>query len=302
MTKRLFGSILFVFAHTCLEGTLKSLIVSTRLVLVLSAILYAAFANPADAPPDPSKSEIWIKVRDLLFQGRAIDESANEIITLEAPVRAEDAATVPISIKAQIPQSSQKYVQTIYLIIDRNPSPIAAEFHLTPDSGRADIDTRVRIEEYSYVRAIAEMSDGKLYMAMRYVKASGGCSAPAGKDQEAALARLGKMKFRLDNEAQLNHPNLAQLMISHPNNSGLQMDQLTRLYIPARFVKKIDVTYNGTLILSADVDFSISENPSFRFYFTPREPGDLKAEVVDSNDLKFNSYIHVEPGVAGAGS
>ncbi|HMJ49782.1 MAG TPA: quinoprotein dehydrogenase-associated SoxYZ-like carrier, partial [Burkholderiales bacterium] len=162
--------------------------------------------------------------------------------------------------------------------------------------------TRVRIEEYSYVRAIAETNDGKLYMAMRYVKASGGCSAPAGKDQEAALARLGKMKFRLENEAQLNYPNLAQLMISHPNNSGLQMDQLTRLYVPARFVKKIDVTYNGKLILSADVDFSISENPSFRFYFTPREPGDLKAEVVDSHDLKFNSYIHVRPGVAGAGS
>jgi sulfur-oxidizing protein SoxY len=175
-------------------------------------------------------------------------------------------------------------------------------FHLTPDSGRADIDTRVRIEEYSYVRAIAEMNDGKLYMAMRYVRASGGCSAPAGKDQEAALARLGKMKFRLDNEVALNRPNLAQLMISHPNNSGLQMDQLTRHFIPARFVKKIDVTYSGKLILSAEVDFSISENPNFRFYFIPRESGELKAEVIDSSDLQFNSYIMVEPGVTAAGS
>ena len=193
-------------------------------------------------------------------------------------------------------------MQKIYLIIDQNPSPIAAVFHLTPDSGRADIDTRVRIEQYTYVRAIAETSDGKLYMATRYVKASGGCSAPAGKDQEAALARLGKMKFRVDNKVALDHPNLAQLMISHPNNSGLQMDQLTRLYIPARYVKKVDVTYNGKSILSADVDFSISENPNFRFYFTPRTSGDLKAEVIDSNDLKFNSSIHVEPGVTAAGS
>jgi sulfur-oxidizing protein SoxY len=152
------------------------------------------------------------------------------------------------------------------------------------------------------VRAIAEMNNGKLYMAARYVKASGGCSAPAGKDQEAALARLGKMKFHIDNAVELNHPNLAQLMISHPNNSGLQMDQLTRHYIPARFVKKIDVTYGDKLILSADVDFSISENPNFRFYFTPRESGDLKAEVIDSNDLKFHSYIHVEPGATASGS
>ena len=263
-------------------------------------MLFTTHAFPAD--PDPAKSEIWIKVKNSLFEERAIETPGNDIITLDTPVRAEDAATVPIAIKAQIPQSPQKYVQTIYLVIDKNPSPIAAVFHLTPDSGRADIDTRVRIEEYSYVRAIAEMNDGQLYMAMRYVKASGGCSAPAGKDQEAALARLGKMKFRLENEVALNRPNLAQLMISHPNNSGLQMDQLTRHYVPARFVKKIDVSYSGKLILSADVDFSISENPNFRFYFTPRESGDLKAEVIDSSELKFNSYIRVEPGLTASGS
>ena len=265
-------------------------------------MLFTTHAFPADPDPDPAKSEIWIKVKNSLFEERAIETSGNDIITLDTPVRAEDAATVPIAIKAQIPQNPEKYVQTIYLVIDKNPSPIAAVFHLTPDNGRADIDTRVRIEEYSYVRAIAEMNDGQLYMAMRYVKASGGCSAPAGKDQEAALARLGKMKFRLENEVALNRPNLAQLMISHPNNSGLQMDQLTRHYIPPRFVKKIDVSYSGKLILSADVDFSISENPNFRFYFTPRESGDLKAEVIDSSELKFNSYIRVEPGVTASGS
>ena len=281
---------------------MKSFILLTRLALALGATLFATYAFPADPDPDPAKSEIWIKVKNLLFEDRAIEISGNDLITLEAPVRAEDAATVPIAIKAQIPQGPQKYVKRIYLVIDKNPSPIAAVFHLTPDSGRADIDTRVRIEEYSYVRAIAEMNDGKLYMAMRYVRASGGCSAPAGKDQEAALARLGKMKFRLDNEVALNRPNLAQLMISHPNNSGLQMDQLTRLFIPARFVKKIDVTYSDKLILSAEVDFSISENPNFRFYFTPRESGELKAEVIDSSDLQFNSYIMVEPGVTAAGS
>ncbi len=300
MTNRMSGSILVVFVHWFLERKMKSFILLTRLALALGAIVFATHAFPAD--PDPAKSEIWIKVKNSLFEDRAIETAGNDLIILEAPWRAEDAAIVPIAIKSQIPQSPQKYVQRIYLIIDNNPSPIAAVFHLTPDSGRADIDTRVRIEEYSYVRAVAEMNDGKLYMAARYVRASGGCSAPAGKDQEAALARLGKMKFRLDNAVALNQPNLAQLMISHPNNSGLQMDQLTRLFIPARYVKKIDVTYSGKLILSAEVDFSISENPNFRFYFTPRDSGELKAEVIDSSDLKFNSYIRVEPGVTAAGS
>ena len=53
----------------------------------------------------------------------------------------------------------------------------------------------MRINEYTNVRAIAETSDGELYMASRFVKAAGGCSAPALKDHEQAMARLGQMKL-----------------------------------------------------------------------------------------------------------
>ena len=85
-------------------------------------------------------------------------------------------------------------------------------------------------------------------------------------------------------------------MISHPNNSGLAMDQLTRLYVPAHFVRKVNVSYGGRQILSAEVDFTISENPNFRFYFVPRGEGELKAEIVDSNNLKFESSLKIKPG------
>ena len=34
-------------------------------------------------------------------------------------------------------------------------------------------------------------------MTKKFVKASGGCSAPIGADLDAAMKRLGKMKFRL---------------------------------------------------------------------------------------------------------
>jgi sulfur-oxidizing protein SoxY len=50
--------------------------------------------------------------------------------------------------------------------------------------------------------------------------------------------------------------------------------------------------------MSADVDFTISENPNFRFYFVPRGDGDLKAEVVDSNDATFETSFAVRSAVA----
>jgi sulfur-oxidizing protein SoxY len=255
-------------------------------------------AQAAGHTPDPD-TETWRKVKSALFGERPVAAGAQEVIQLEAPARAEDAATVPIAIKTFLPQGSERHVRRVYLIIDKNPSPLAAVFHFSPDAGRADLETRVRIEEYTHVRAVAETSDGRLYAATRYVKASGGCSAPAGKDPAAALARLGRMKLRLDAPVTLHQPNLAQLMISHPNHSGLAMDQLTRLYTPAHYVRQVTVSYAGKPVLMAEVDFSISENPNFRFYFVPREAGELRAEVVDSKDLKFETSVLVRPGMAG---
>ena len=220
-------------------------------------------------------------------------ECALTKVSVVVPARAEDAAIVPIAIHTRLLQTPTRYIDKVYLIIDNNPSPISAIFKFTPQSGRADIETRVRIDEYTQVRAIAETNDGQLHMSTRFVKASGGCSAPPGKDAQAALATLGRMKFRVEGDATGagNQPVLAQLMISHPNNSGLAMDQVSRLFTPPHFVRQVRITFAGQPVMSADLDFSISENPNFRFYFLPRGDGELKAEVIDSNDLQFQSAL-----------
>ena len=244
---------------------------------------------------NPEASPIWQKVRASLFQSRPIATATDGVLSLETPARADDAAVVPIAIRTRAPQTGGRRIDKVYLIIDNNPSPISAIFQFTPLSGRADIETRVRIDEYTHVRAIAETSDGQLFMTTRFLKAAGGCSAPPGKDAQAALATLGRMKFRVEGDANIdpkgNQPVLAQLMISHPNNSGLAMDQVSRLFTPPHFVRQVRVTYGGELVMSADVDFSISENPNFRFYFLPKGGGELKAEVIDSNDLKFETAL-----------
>jgi sulfur-oxidizing protein SoxY len=248
---------------------------------------------------DPEASAIWQKVRADLFSGIAIGPGDN-VIALETPKRAEDAAVVPIAIRAQFAQTPNRYIEKVWLIIDNNPSPIAAVFHLTPESGRADIETRVRVEQYSHIRAIALTNDGGLHMAANYIKASGGCSAPSSKDAVAARATLGKMRLRVDGAVTSGQPALVQLMISHPNDSGLAMDQLTRLYASPHFVRSIEVRYEDKLVLSADVDFSISENPNFRFYFVPGKGQELDVNVVDNQDLRFTASVRLDPTRVGA--
>jgi len=247
----------------------------------------------------PEASPVWEKLRADLFPGMPIGTGDN-VIVLESPKRAEDAAVVPIAIRAQFPQADNRSIVKLWLIIDNNPSPIAAIFSFTQSSGRADIETRVRVEQYTAIRAIALTNDGALHMAANSIKASGGCSAPSSKDAAAALATLGRMRLRVDEPLAAGQPALVQLMISHPNDSGLAMDQLTRTYAPPHFVRSIDVRYGSKLVLSADVDFSISENPNFRFYFVPGSDDELDARAVDNQDLEFATSLKLSPTRVGA--
>lgn len=244
---------------------------------------------------NPEASEIWQKVRASFFESRPITNVGSDVLVLDTPIRAEDAAVVPIAMRAKLPHTAASFVEKLYLVIDNNPSPLSAVFSFTPNSGRADVETRVRVDEYTFVRAIAETSDGRLLMHTRFVKASGGCSAPPGKDPQAALASLGRIRLRVDGDVVMNKPTLVQLMISHPNDSGMVMDQLTRQFTPRRFVRSVKVAYGGQPVLSADLDFSISENPNLRFYFVPRAPGQLTVEVVDSDQTAWKSSLDVAP-------
>lgn len=74
------------------------------------------------------------------------------------------------------------------------------------------------------------------------------------------------------------------------------MDQLTRLHQPADFVGKVEVSYAGRTIFSADLDFTISETPNFRFFFLPTGDGELRAQVEDSHDRRFESALALREG------
>jgi len=253
------------------------------------ALLLVCICAHAGEQPDN-----WPMLRASLFKDQPVTEdSAGKVLSLIVPARAQDAAVVPVSISTHLDQTPGRYVSKVWLLIDQNPSPVAGIFTFTPDSGRADIETRVRVEDYTWMRAVAETSDGQLYMTARFVKAAGGCSAPYGTapDFDAFMPRA---RFKVEASVAPDQPALAQLMVHHPNSSGLAMDQLSRLTIPAYYVRSITVTYAGRPVLTADVDFSISENPNFRFYFLPREAGELKAVIVDTKERETQAQARVE--------
>jgi sulfur-oxidizing protein SoxY len=270
-----------------------------RLLLVaglLAAILFGT--RPIDAAT-PDTYDPWPGLIQDIFNNRPMDDGTG-VIAIEMPYRAEDAAIVPVTLRVKLPPADTRRVVAITLVIDQNPAPMAARFELGQDSSVAEISTRVRVNNYTDVHAVAELSDGKLYMTKTFVKASGGCSAPAAKNADEAIARLGQIRFRQfakPTEGPQSGARDAQIMIGHPNNSGLQMDQVTRLYIPAFFVNELRIWQDDSLVLAMQGGISISEDPNIRFSYVPNGAKRIRVEAKDTEGHVFQNEWKVESGI-----
>jgi len=263
-------------------------------------MVFGTTAAIADvAPPDfrqNQSDEVWEKnIRKANFGDREIIEGAEQnLLEVKAPYTAEDATVVPVSIHSKIPQSADRYIKKMHVFIDKNPVPLVGIFEFTPQSGRADLAMRIRVDDFSYVRAIAETNTGELYMAKNFVRAKGACSAPPPASMEDSRKLLGQMKMRTVGELELGKPNLMQLKIRHPNITGLAPLKIgSHVRPPAFFVKNIEVDYNGNLIMKAQLTFSVSMDPAFRFYFVPDKPGVMTVKGVDTKKNEFSSTHEV---------
>jgi sulfur-oxidizing protein SoxY len=144
-----------------------------RRTLLLSALGAAAvlatlpFASTAEAQ-DALEAAIKKAVGDAKpVEGR---------ITLVLPEIAENGNTVPFELAIQSPMTDTDYVKAVHLFAPGNPQPEVASFAFTPSSGKAAVSSRMRLGKTQDIYAIAQMSDGSVFMAKRAVKVTiGGC-------------------------------------------------------------------------------------------------------------------------------
>src|ERR1700744_4505023 len=75
----------------------------------------AAWAQ-AQAPEDP-----WPGIARDAFKGRPVGDGTG-LLTLDMPYRAEDAAIVPVTMRATLPSGDTRTFTALTLVIDENPS------------------------------------------------------------------------------------------------------------------------------------------------------------------------------------
>ena len=90
-------------------------------------------------------------------------------VKMKMPDIAENGAVVPVTVSTDLDK-----VESISIVVENNPTPLAAEFKLSPRS-EATVSVRIKMGESSPVRAIVK-ADGKYYSTAKEVKVTiGGC-------------------------------------------------------------------------------------------------------------------------------
>ena len=141
-----------------------------------SAGLLVIFAGAALLVPNAAVAADWNKAA---FEGKSIPDAFKALggaapanstdILLKAPDIAENGAVVPVGIESRISGT-----ESIALLVEKNPSPLAAAFDI-PAGTEASVTTRVKMGETSNVYALVQ-ANGKFFVAKKEIKVTlGGC-------------------------------------------------------------------------------------------------------------------------------
>ena len=242
----------------------------------------------------PAKDN-WPEIHRDVFQSRDLNVDSGGIV-MDAPDRAEDAALTPITLT--VPAAFADNAKSVTLVIDQNPSPVAFSIEFGPAAGKGDrmISTRVRVDAYTDIHAVMETNDGKLHMVKKFVKAAGGCSAPALKDMDSIMAEIGKMKVTMTAPATDKTLAEGHLMIKHPQYSGLQTNQATGYWIPFKYITEMEVKRGADVIFKLNGGISISEDPNIRFTYQAGNPDDVIEVTATDTDKRVMKGASISKG------
>ncbi len=133
---------------------------STRrefLSLAGGAAALAVTLRPAEATPATLAAAIRQVVGDAQVKTGKVK--------LDIPPLVENGNTVPMTVSVASPMAPEDHVKSIHVFNEKNPQPNIGNFYLSPQAGRAQVSTRIRLADSQKVVAIAKLSDGTFWSA-----------------------------------------------------------------------------------------------------------------------------------------
>jgi sulfur-oxidizing protein SoxY len=247
--------------------------------------------------PAVQAGNAWEEIRGSVYGSKAI-EDGRAIISLGAPGRPDDMRVVPISVDAAFKDG--RSIKTVTFILDENPTPVVAVFHMAPGRESVSLKSNFRVDRQSDVRAVVEASDGKLYMVSQLIKFAGGqasCSAPPQGDPDEIAANMGKMSMSAVQTAQAASSAMghAKIDLNHPNHTGMVMDQITLLYTPMKMVSEVTVRQGKEIVFTAEGSIAFSQNPMIEFDYKRSASQDFEVTMKDTDGGTWTKSFQLGP-------
>lgn len=213
-------------------------------------------------------------------------------ITLDLPLVSEDGSAVPMTLSVQSPMTAQQHVSAVHVFAARNPTPRIAVFRFSPLAGRAEVSTRIRLNETQSVVAIALMSDGSVHAAEREVRVTvSGCLFRAqGVDGTHMHTRV-----KVDPPARRGAPAEVRTLINHPMETGLRTDADGKP-LPVNILTGLTVTFEGDTVFEADLFRSMSANPFLKFFVAPPRAGAIEFTWTEDTGESVRARADATPG------
>lgn len=129
-----------------------------------------AQTTSATARPDSAESD---RIAAEFLNGAA---PLPEGLALDLPALGDNPSAVPVRVHVTGEITDEVWCEELIVLAERNPMPLACRFRFTAESGSADVAVRLRLIETMHVRALARMSDGRVFDARQEITvAAGGC-------------------------------------------------------------------------------------------------------------------------------
>lgn len=274
-----------------MEGELDP-VVTTRRSLLTTASFAAGAAIIRATPARGRPRDVEYAIRQ--FIGDAAIEQGR--VVLDIPSHSDAGTSVPITVGFLPADGEAAVPRAVHVLVDGNPRPQVVSVWPSPECGRAEFSTRVRLESAQTVSAIAEARDGRVWRADQEITVNFGACADVGTGTDTEI-RDFKPVARVSVPKTAKRGDIIQIrsVISHPMETGLRLNQFNT-WIPMRIIEQFTCRFAGDELFRARPYPAIATNPYFSFLVRAERSGSFDFEWIDTNGSIYTNSASIDVG------
>jgi len=200
---------------------------------------------------------------------------------LDLPDHVDTGSSVPCTIRIDATMTPEDCPVVAHLVSYGNPTPQILSVWFAPEAGRAEVSTRIRLEQSQRVTLIAQMRDGRHLRADRDVAVSFGACAQIGSgSNDDVFAFQPEARVSVQPHAATGEVVPVRAVISHPMETGLRKSA-TDEWVRQRIISSFGARQGGIEFFKARLYPAMSTNPYFLFHLRAAASGPIDFKWFD---------------------